>query len=113
MKSTRSCFACDLIDDPDLIAQYEAHHKEVWPEIKQSIVDSGILEMEIYRCGNRLFMITEETEGFDPEVRKQMDLANPKVQKWENLMRNYQQAIPFAEKGEKWIPMKQIFKLNS
>ncbi|MAW93740.1 MULTISPECIES: L-rhamnose mutarotase [unclassified Leeuwenhoekiella] len=111
MKTTRHYFACDLKDDADLIAEYEKYHKEVWPEVLKSIKDAGISDMEIYRCGNRLFMIMETTADYDPERKKQMDLNNPKVQEWENLMWKYQQALPFANPGEKWIEMKQIFKL--
>ncbi|MCL6219455.1 L-rhamnose mutarotase [Zunongwangia pacifica] len=111
MKLNRHCYACDLIDDADLIEEYDTYHKRIWPEIEKSIVEAGIADMEIYRCGNRLFMITETTSAYDSERKKQMDLDNPKVQEWENLMWNYQQAIPFAKKGEKWIPMERIFKL--
>jgi L-rhamnose mutarotase len=35
------------------------------------------------------------------------------VQAWETLMWNYQQALPTATKGEKWIIMKKIFDLNN
>lgn len=111
MKTKQYCFACDLKDDQQLIAEYETHHEAVWPEIQKSIKDAGISDMEIYRCGNRLFMIMEATPEYDPERKKQMDLSNSKVQEWENLMWKYQQALPFANPGEKWIEMKQIFKL--
>ena len=111
MKLNRLCYACDLINDAGLIEEYETYHQKIWPEIEKSILEAGIADMEIYRCGNRLFMITETSANFDPEVKKQMDLDNPKVQEWENLMWNYQQAIPSAHEGEKWIPMKRIFKL--
>ena len=111
MKTSRHYLACDLKDDADLIAEYEKYHKEVWPEVLKSIKDAGISHMEIYRCGNRLFMIMETTADYNAERKKQMDLNNPKVQEWENLMWKYQQALPFANPGEKWIEMKQIFKL--
>ena len=42
------CFALDLIDDPELIAEYEKYHQNVWTEVKQSILNSGIINMEIY-----------------------------------------------------------------
>ena len=61
----RYCLALDLIDDEGLISDYEKYHKEVWPEIKKSILDSGIVEMEIYRIENRLFMIIETIDEFD------------------------------------------------
>jgi len=106
------CLALDLIDNTDLIAEYEAYHKEVWPEIKKSITDSGITQMEIYRTGNRLFMIMETEENFSFEEKANTDAANPKVQEWENLMWKYQQALPGVKPGEKWIIMNRIFTLR-
>ena len=46
--------ALDLKNDPHLIAEYEAHHQAVWPEILASIKASGILDCSIYRprCTN-------------------------------------------------------------
>lgn len=107
----RHCLALDLKDDPKLIAEYETHHKNVWPEIQKSIRDSGIQKMEIYRTGNRLFMILETGDSFSFEQKAQADLANPTVRKWELLMWKYQQALPLARPGEKWITMNKIFEL--
>ncbi|WP_343667532.1 L-rhamnose mutarotase [Chitinophaga sp.] len=107
----RHCLALDLKNDPVLIAEYEAYHREVWPEIKKSILDSGIVNMEIYRIMNRLFMIMEVDETFSFEKKGAADAANPKVQEWEALMWKYQQALPVAKPGEKWIFMEKIFAL--
>jgi len=105
------CLALDLKDDPELIAAYEAYHRAVWPEILQSITDSGILHMEIYRTGNRLFMIMETADNFSFDKKSRSDEENPKVQEWEKLMWNYQQALPHAKHGEKWMLMDKIFSL--
>ncbi len=115
MSTRRLCLALDLKDDPALIEQYEAHHApgRVWPEITQSIRDAGITDMEIYRSGNRLFMIMEVAETFDPVAKADADAANPKVQAWEQLMWQFQQPLPWATNGEKWIDMKRIFKLDT
>jgi L-rhamnose mutarotase len=107
----RHCFALDLIPDPVLIAEYEAWHREVWPEILTSIRDAGIERLEIYRIENRLFMILEANDTFSFEKKAQMDAANPRVQDWETLMWQYQQALPTAKKGEKWLLMERIFTL--
>lgn len=107
----RYCLALDLKDDPTLIAEYEKYHEKLRPEIEKSIIDSGITNMEIYRIGNRLFMIMETTDDFSFEEKAAADAANPKVQEWENLMWNYQQALPMAKEGEKWMLMKKIFAL--
>ena len=107
----RFCLALDLKDDPALIEAYEAHHRAVWPEILASIRGSGILSMEIYRTGNRMFMIMETEDDFSFEAKAAADTANRHVQEWEELMWAYQQALPGANTGEKWRLMKKIFEL--
>jgi len=108
----RYCLALDLKDDPDLIAEYDKYHQEVWPEITRSLRDSGIEDMEIYRVGSRLFMVMEVGEEFSLQEKAAADRANPKVQEWEALMWKFQEPLPWAEPGEKWVPMKRIFKLD-
>ncbi|MEH7887822.1 L-rhamnose mutarotase [Elizabethkingia meningoseptica] len=103
--------ALDLKDDENLIRQYEEYHQQVWPEILESITASGIQNMEIYRTGNRLFMTMEVTDDFSFEAKAAEDEANAKVQEWEKLMWDYQQALPNAKPGEKWILMDKIFSL--
>jgi L-rhamnose mutarotase len=107
------CLAVDLIDNPDLIAEYENWHKRenAWPAIMKSITDSGISNMEIYRTGNRLFMIMETDDNFSFERKAAMDEANAKVQEWEQLMWKFQQPLSWAKNGEKWILMDKIFQL--
>ena len=108
--SKRYCLALDLKNDATLIAEYETYHRNVWPEILKSIKDSGIEQMQIYRMGNRLFMIMETTDDFSFEKKAAMDKANNKVQEWEQLMWKYQQAFPGSKPGEKWILMEKIFE---
>lgn len=108
----RYCLALDLINDDALIAEYEKHHAAVWPEIIQSIKDADVEGLEIYRVGTRLFMILEVGETFSFEKKAEMDDSNPVVQKWEALMWKYQQALPGAKPGEKWILMNKIFSLK-
>ena len=108
----RYCLACDLKDDAALIAEYDAYHREIWPEIKKSITDAGITDMEIFRIGNRLFMIMETSDSFSFAKKAAMDAGNPKVDEWERLMWKYQQGLPFAKPGEKWVLMDKIFSLT-
>jgi len=108
----RFCLTLDLKDDPQLIAEYKRHHEHVWPEIIQSIKGSGILDMEIYLLGTRMFMIMEVSEDFSFEAKTEAERRNPKVQEWENLMWRFQKALPQAKPGEKWMRMDRIFKLQ-
>lgn len=106
----RYCLALDLVDDDMLIKEYEMYHQDVWPGILDSIHSAGIETMEIYRAGNRLFMIMETTDSFSFAHKAEMDAANELVQEWEKLMWKYQQAIPAAKPGEKWVLMERIFR---
>jgi len=114
MKTTRHCFATDLKDNPELIAEYKRYHQpgNGFPEVANSIRDAGIVEMEIYLIGNRLFMIMEVDDSYDAIAKAKADAESPAVQKWETLMWQFQQALPWAKEGEKWLPTEQIFKLT-
>ncbi|MDB4922554.1 L-rhamnose mutarotase [Mucilaginibacter sp.] len=105
------CLTLDLKNDPALIAEYEKYHQQIWPEIRESILNSGIVGMEIYRYDTRLFMIMEVNESFSFERKGEMDAGNAKVQEWENLMWKYQQPLKNTAKGEKWVLMNKIFEL--
>ena len=109
----RYCLALDLKHDPVLIAEYETYHKAVWPGILESIRESGIVHMEIYRIEQRLFMIMEVNDDFSFDRKSIADAANPTVQQWEELMWQYQQALPSAQPGEKWLLMDRIFEFST
>ena len=108
----RYCLTLDLKNDPDLIAEYRRYHEQVWPEITKGIRDSGIEDLEIYLLGTRTFMIMEVNETFSFAAKAEADRNNPKVQEWEKLMWKFQQAMPEAQPGEKWLPMERVFKLG-
>lgn len=109
----RHCLALDLKNDPDTFEQYEHWHRNVWPDITKSIRDAGIRNMQIYRTGNRLFMIMETDDSFAFEKKAEMDAANPRVQEWEQLMEKFQQRLPWSKPTEKWVIMEKIFEMNS
>jgi L-rhamnose mutarotase len=109
----RYCLTLDLKDDPASIAEYKRQHQSVWPEITQSIRDAGIEDLSIYLLGNRMFMIMDVNERFSFDRKSKADRANPKVREWEEFMWKFQQALPQAEPGEKWLLMEKIYDLKS
>ena len=113
MGNRKYCLALDLKNDEELIQEYKRYHKQVWPEVLDSIRSSGIENMEIYNVGNRLFMIMTVNDKFSFEKKALSDDGNPKVQEWESMMWKYQQALPFAVSGEKWMLMERIFQIES
>lgn len=113
--TNQHCFACDLKDEKSLIEEYKRYHASgnAWPEITASIKSAGIVDMQIYLTGNRLFMImTVDPSVYSEETKKKLDESNAKVAEWESLMDQFQQHLPWAEKGQKWVPMEKIFQLE-
>jgi L-rhamnose mutarotase len=110
----RLIYALDLKDDPALIEEYERWHQaqRIWPEIVRSQEAAGIREAQIYRTGNRLILILDVGAQFDPAAKAAADAADARVQAWQKLMWNYQQALPWAQPGQKWVPMSRIFSLT-
>ena len=113
MNRRRYGLTLDLKDDPQLIAEYKRYHDKIWPEITLSIKDAGIEDMEIYLFGTRMFMVMEVNEQFSFEAKALADRKNPKVREWEELMWKFQEVLPGAKPGEKWLLMEKIFKLET
>jgi len=110
----RRCLTLDLKNDPALIREYKRYHENVWPEVKQSLRDAGILDMEIYLLGTRMFMIIETTTSFSFAKKAELDRDNPKVMEWEALMGKFQQPFSADARPEaRWIPMERVFKFTA
>ena len=109
----RYCQTMDLKDNPELIAEYVKRHSEAeaWPEIRDGIREVGILEMEIYILGTRLFMIVETPLDFDRETAMARLAILPRQAEWEAYMSIFQQADATATSAEKWQLMDRMFYL--
>ncbi len=109
----RYCQTLDLRDNPALVAEYRRLHSRegIWPEILRGIEESGVLEMEIYLRGTRLFMIVELPADADWDNVMQRMAEQPRQAEWEALTAKYQEALAGAKSEEKWQMMERIFHL--
>lgn len=108
----RYCQTLELRDDPELIGRYVEAHARVWPEVQAGIREVGILDMQIYRLGCRLFMIMDTVDDFD-FVRDNARLATlPRQAEWEAYVAQFQGCDPDAPSTEKWRLMEKIFELE-
>ena len=108
----RYCQTLELRDEPKMIEKYCEAHAHVWPEVQKGIREVGILDMQIYRRGNRLFMIMDTVDDFD-FVKDNARLATlPRQAEWEAYVAQFQGCDPEAASTEKWQLMEQIFGLE-
>ena len=109
----RYCQILSLKDDAELIAEYRKRHSqgEVWPETLAAIREVGILEMEIYILGTRLFMIVETPLDFEWDTAMARMATLPRQEEWEAYMAIFQQADAGASSAEKWQLMDRMFYL--
>ena len=108
------CLTLDLNDDEELIREYEQYHQPgyTWPEVIDSIRNSGILDMQIYRSGTQLIMVMTVADSFRFGDKARRDSQNPKVIQWERLMTKFQRVEADASADAKWQEMRNIFDLR-
>lgn len=109
----RYCQTLDLKDDEKLMEEYCYWHssEHIWPDIPVGIRDVGILDMEIYRLGTRLFMIVETPDDFDWDAAFARLSTMDRQAEWEEFVGKYQKADVESSSSEKWQLMDMIFKL--
>ena len=74
--------------------------------------DIGILDMEIYIDGNRLFMIMDTVADFDHE-KAMAELATKLRQgEWEAYVSRFQRTSENASANDKWQLMERIFEMD-
>lgn len=108
----RYCQTLDLRDDPQLIEKYVEAHAHVWPEVQAGIREVGILDMQIYRLDNRLFMIMDTADDFDFEADNARLAKLPRQAEWEAYVARFQGCDPSVPSTAKWQLMERIFKLE-
>ena len=110
----RFCKTLSLKDDAQLIEDYKKVHAPgaAWPEITQGMREVGILDMEIYIYGTRLFMIMDTVPDFDHDKAMAKLAQKPRQSEWEAHVSRFQQTSAEATADEKWQLMERIYKLD-
>ena len=109
----RYCQTLELRDNPELIKEYRCRHsrEHAWREILDGIRQVGILEMEIYILGTRLFMIVETPLDFDWDTAMARLATLPRQAEWEDYMAEFQLVKQGLSSAEKWQLMERMFYL--
>lgn len=99
--------------DSKFIEDYRHCHSEgvIWQEVIDGIREVGILEMEVYILGTKLFMIVETPIDFNWDEAMARLATLPRQQEWETFMSRFQDCSAEATADEKWQMMERIFYL--
>jgi L-rhamnose mutarotase len=110
----RYCKTLKLEDDAKLIEEYKQVHAKgaTWPEIGRGMIEVGILDMEIYLIGTRLFMIMDTIPDFNHEKAMTELAAKPRQSEWEAYVSKFQRTTAEASADEKWQLIERIYKLE-
>jgi L-rhamnose mutarotase len=107
----RHCLTLDLKNDETAIAEYKRYHLKIWPEVRDSLIEAGVLAMEIYLVGTRMFMIMDVNDMFSLPAKAAADAVNAKVQEWETIMHGFQRQLPQSGPVHWWVEMERVFNL--
>ncbi|MFB3388670.1 L-rhamnose mutarotase [Flavobacterium sp. LAR06] len=110
----RYCKAMELLNEPILIEAYKKAHAKgaAWTEITQGMKEVGIIDMEIYLLGTKLFMIMDTTADFDHDKAMAELALKPRQSEWEAHMSQFQDSTAEATADQKWELMDCIYKMD-
>ncbi len=110
----RYCKTLELKNDLVFIEEYKKIHSPnaAWPEITQGMREIGILDMEIYILGTRLFMIMDTVPDFNHDQAMARLAGMPRQEEWETFVSKFQKTSSNANADEKWQLLERIYKLE-
>lgn len=100
-----------LKDSPEIIEKYKEYHKNVWPEVLESLTSIGIESFKIFLLGRRMFMILNAVDTFQPEDMQHY-AKSKRVKQWDGMMSEFQEKVEEARSDEWWAMMEEVFNLE-
>ena len=95
--------------NPDKIAEYEASHRAVWPEMLALLTVCGVSRYSIFRRGTQLFLTftCEDFERAWSEIEK-----SPVNARWQEAMAPYFAPMDERKPGERFPLWEEVFYLD-
>jgi L-rhamnose mutarotase len=96
---------------PEMIAEYEKIHAQVWPGVLKTLKKANVSNYSIYRYENMLFSYMEY-HGDDFEKDMAAIAADPTTQDWWKVTAPMQIPVAEIKDGEWWHTIPEVFHLN-
>ena len=110
----RYCKTLELKNDPELIEEYKRIHsrENVWPEVTDGMREVGIIDMEIYLVGTRLFMIMDTVPEFEHQSAMKELMKKSRQLEWELFVSRFQITAEDGKSVDKWKLVERIYKMD-
>ena len=96
---------------PERLKEYKSYHKNVWPEVLDTIRACNIRNYTIFHKDGRLYAYFEYVgDDFAADMRKMAD--DPKTQEWWAIMIPMQVPLDTRAEGEWWADMEEVFHVD-
>lgn len=109
MKYTASTL--NLKDDPEAIRKYIEYHRNIPKEQIDAMKTMGMKRLKIFLQGRRMFMFVETSDDYPERTPSPEEIQKGKD--WQTLMHNFMEQLPGVDKDVWWVPMEEIFDLET
>jgi hypothetical protein len=102
----------NLVADPKMQQEYLDYHAtqfEKWPELSRGFCNADFQQLLIFRNGRQLILVISIPKGESlDKLNPRTTENNPRVNEWNKLMGKYQEGLPGAGAGVKWVFLERI-----
>ncbi len=97
----------NLVADPKMQQEYLDYHAtqfEKWPELSRGFCNADFQQLLIFRNGRQLILVISIPKGESlDKLNPRTTENNPRVNEWNKIMGKYQEGLPGAGVGVKWV----------
>lgn len=102
----------NLVADPKMQQEYLDYHAtqfKKWPELSRGFCNADFQQLLIFRNGKQLVLVISIPKGESlDKLNPKTTENNPRVNEWNKLMGKYQEGLPGAGAGVKWVFLERI-----
>ena len=95
---------------PGMRDEYVRRHDEIWPEMKETLAQAGIVNYTIWRCGDELFGDYECEKGAAYAAKVQAE--SPVVDRWNEYMRDVM-VMDFDPETGTAVALERVFSFRT
>lgn len=95
---------------PGMRDEYVRRHDEIWPEMKETLEQAGIVNYTIWRCGDELFGYYECEKGAAYAAKVQAE--SPVVDRWNAYMRDVM-VMDFDPETGTAVALEKVFSFRT